>query len=281
MRFVLLVFLVSSFVFGQDQNKKFVTAPFEKGMPKGIFFNWENASYSEIDIGEFYKALYVVSRDSFKTNKNCSLFLITQNRGFIYNDISFVLKEKKIYETSISLTTQKEDTLSPLKLILNLDEKQLRYRWENKETTAYEHPTIIEEFKLKVGRKFPQIEVETAKGTWTNKEKNKIIVINWWATSCLPCIEEMPGLNKLVEKYPKDKVEFIAVVGDKANHAKFISTHKFSYLQGFGNKKLTKLFGEAFPRNIILNKEGVILYNDAGGSKDTYLELEKIIEGNL
>ncbi|MFA6978322.1 MAG: TlpA disulfide reductase family protein [Ignavibacteriaceae bacterium] len=281
MRFVLLVFLVSSFVFGQDQNEKFVTAPFEKGMPKEIFFNWENASYSEIDIGEFYKSLYIVSRDSFKTNKNCSLFLITQNRGFIYNDISFVLKEKKIYEASIPLTTQEKDTLSPLKLILNLDEKRLQYRWENKKTAVYEYPTIIEEYKLKVGEIFPQIEVETAKGTWSNKKKNKIIVINWWATSCLPCIEEMPGLNQLVEKYPKDKVEFIAIVWDKKNHAKFISKHKFSYLQGFGNQKLSRLFGVAFPQNIILNKDGEILYNHVGGSKDTHLELEKIIDGNL
>jgi len=281
MRFVLLVFLVSSFVFGQDQNEKFVTAPFEKGMPKEIFFKWENALYSEIDIGGFYKTLFIVSRDSFNTAKNCLLFLITRNGGFIYNEISFVLKEKNIYEVSISLTTQEEDTLSPLKLILNLDEKSLKYRWDNKDINNYEHPTISEEYQFKVGKFFPLIEVETTNGIWSNKEKNKIIVINWWATSCLPCIEEMPGLNKLVEKYPKDKVEFIAVVGDKANHAKFISTHKFSYLQGFGNKKLTKLFGEAFPRNIILNKEGVILYNDAGGSKDTYLELEKIIEGNL
>jgi len=280
MRFVLLVFFVSSFVFCQDQNEKFVTAPFEKGMPREIFFKWENASYSEIDIGEFYKALYVVSRDSFNSAKNCSLFFITQN-GFSYNDISFVLKEKKIYETSISLTTQEEDTLSPLKLILNLDEKSLKYRWDNKDMANYEHPTIVGEYKLKVGNVFPQVEVETAKGTWSNKEKNKIIVINWWATSCLPCIEEIPGLSQLVEKYPKDKVEFVAIAWDKKNHAKFISKHKFSYLQGFGDKKLTKLFGEAFPRNIILNKKGIILYNQTGGLKDTYLELEKIIEGNL
>lgn len=145
----------------------------------------------------------------------------------------------------------------------------------------YEHPTIVGEYKLKVGNVFPQVEVETAKGTWSNKEKNKIIVINWWATSCLPCIEEIPGLSQLVEKYPKDKVEFVAIAWDKKNHAKFISKHKFSYLQGFGDKKLTKLFGEAFPRNIILNKKGIILYNQTGGLKDTYLELEKIIEGNL
>jgi len=280
MRLVLLVFLVSSFVICQDQNEKFVTAPFEKGMPREIFFKWENASYSEIDIGEFYKALYVVSRDSFNSAKNCSLFFITQN-CFSYNDISFVLKEKKIYETSISLTTQEEDTLSPLKLILNLDEKSLKYRWDNKDMANYEHPTIVGEYKLKVGNVFPQVEVETAKGTWSNKEKNKIIVINWWATSCLPCIEEIPGLSQLVEKYPKDKVEFVAIAWDKKNHAKFISKHKFSYLQGFGDKKLTKLFGEAFPRNIILNKKGIILYNQTGGLKDTYLELEKIIEGNL
>lgn len=281
MRFVLLVLLFSSFVFGQVQNEKFVTAKFEKGMPKEIFLKWENTSYSEIDIGGFYKTLFIVSRDSFNSAKNWSLFLITQNGGFIYNNISFVPKGKNIYEVIISLTTQEEDKLSPLKLILNLDEKSLKYRWDNKDINNFEHPSIIEEYHLKVGKTFPQIEVETANGTWTNKEKNKIIVINWWATSCSGCVEEMPGLNQLVEKYPNDKVEFIAIVGDKANHAKFISKHKFNYLQGFGDKKLTKLFGVAYPRNIILNKEGVILYNDTGGLKDTYLELDKIIAESL
>ncbi|MFA4924972.1 MAG: TlpA disulfide reductase family protein, partial [Ignavibacteriaceae bacterium] len=232
-------------------------------------------------IGEFYKLLYVVSRDSFNTNKNCSLFLIPQNGGFIYNDISFVLKEKNIYEANISLESREEDTLSPLKLILNLDEKSLKYRWDNKDIKNYEHPSIIEEYQLKVGKTFPQIEVETANGTWSNKEKNKIVVINWWATSCLPCVEEMPGLNQLVEKYPKEKVEFIAIVSDKENHSKFMNKHKFNYKQGFGNKKIRQLLGEAFPRNIILNKEGVILYNHTGGSKDINLELEKIIRENL
>lgn len=280
MRFVLLVFLVSSFVFGQTHNEKFVTAPFEKGMPHGVSFDWKSALSAKIEIGKFYKSLYVISRDSLKTAQNCFLFFILQD-GFSYNNVSFVLKEKNIYEASMSLTTQEEDSLSPLKLILNLDEKRLMYRWENKETTAYEHPTILEEFKLKVGKTFPQIEVETANGTWTNKEKNKIIVINWWATSCIPCIEEMPGLNQLVEKYPKDKVEFIAIVWDKVNHPNFINKHKFSYLQGFGDKKLNKLFGGAFPQNIIINPKGVILYYHIGGSKDTYLELDKIIEESL
>jgi len=280
MRFVFLFYFVSSFLFCQTQNEKFVTAPFEKGMPKEIFFKWENTSYSEIDGGEFYKALYVVSQDSFKTAQKCFLFLVTQN-GLSFDNLSFELKEKNIYEASRSLTTNEEDVLSPLKLILNLNERKLQYRWENKEPTAYEHPTIIEESKLKVGKKFPQIEVETTNGTWSNKEKNKIIVINWWATSCLPCIEEMPGLNQLVEKYPKDKVEFIAIVWDKEYYAKFINKHKFKYLQGFGDKTLNKLFREAFPQNIILNKDGVILYYHIGGSKGTHLELEKIIEANL
>ena len=43
--------------------------------------------------------------------------------------------------------------------------------------------------------------------------KNKPTIINFWFTSCKPCVEEMPVLNKLVKKY-SDKVNFISITPD-------------------------------------------------------------------
>jgi peroxiredoxin len=34
-----------------------------------------------------------------------------------------------------------------------------------------------------------------------SKLKGQVVVINFWFTRCQPCIEEMPGFNKLVESY--------------------------------------------------------------------------------
>ena len=46
--------------------------------------------------------------------------------------------------------------------------------------------------------------------------KVKVVVINLWFTSCAPCIEEMPELNKLVKEYENnDAVLFLALALDE------------------------------------------------------------------
>ena len=281
MRIVFLIVFVTSLMFCQNQNEYFVNAPFKKGLPTEIPFKWHNTLYSSINGGEYYKSLFFVSRDSFKTADNCFLFLVVDKENFFTNTFEFEKTAENSYEAFIPITSLEEDTLSPLKIVLNLKEKSLNYRWESKNKLDYKNPTTISEYQFKVGKTFPQIEVETAKNIWSNKDKNKIVVINWWMTSCSACIEEMPGLNELVDKYPEDKVEFIAIIADKANHSKFMDKYEFKYEQGFGNENLTGLFGKAVPRNIILDNNGKILYNSKGGSKNTAHELEKIIKENL
>lgn len=50
---------------------------------------------------------------------------------------------------------------------------------------------------------------------------NKITVINFWFVSCPPCIEELPLLNKLKERYAKsDKVKFLAVTFNNTDEVK-------------------------------------------------------------
>jgi len=44
-----------------------------------------------------------------------------------------------------------------------------------------------------------------------NKDDGKTYVINFWATWCKPCVEELPYFEQLNEAYDKDKVEVILV----------------------------------------------------------------------
>src|SRR5262245_11942734 len=48
--------------------------------------------------------------------------------------------------------------------------------------------------------------------------RGKWVVINYWATWCAPCIQEIPELNKLIEHY-KDKVMVLGVTVDNLNNA--------------------------------------------------------------
>ena len=60
--------------------------------------------------------------------------------------------------------------------------------------------------------------------------RGKPVVINWWQTTCSPCIAEMPELNELVEKYADRDVEFLAIVDNEiAELIPFLKKHPFIY----------------------------------------------------
>jgi peroxiredoxin len=60
--------------------------------------------------------------------------------------------------------------------------------------------------------------------------EGKILVINYWATWCPPCVEEMPAFSRLNEKMSANGIQFIGIgidVPDKIRH--FRESNKISY----------------------------------------------------
>ncbi len=276
MKLTFIILFLLTFVSCKHQEDKYVLTKFNKGLPSEIPFKWNKSIYTSINTGNFFKGLYLVSQDSLETPDNC-LLIVIDSSGFSYTNLDFIESQKNIYRAAVSLNNSEEDKLDTLRLMLNLERKTLTYYWDNKITS----PTVIKEYKLKAGNIFPRIEVLTENGIWKNTGSNKIVIINWWATSCLPCIEEIPVLNKLVDKYQDQNIDFIAIVWDENNHSKFIEKHPFNYLQGFTTKELTELFGEIFPRHIVVDKNGKILMNKLGGSKQIGDEIDSIISSKL
>tara|TARA_B100001057_G_scaffold228199_1_gene228494 strand:- start:1576 stop:2082 length:507 start_codon:yes stop_codon:yes gene_type:complete len=90
--------------------------------------------------------------------------------------------------------------------------------------------------------------------------KNKILVLNFWATWCPPCIKEIPDLQKLQGDFQNDvEVLFISVDANfKKTVPKFLKKNKFSGLKVFNDEKLliTKKFEvKIMPTTIVINKD--------------------------
>lgn len=64
----------------------------------------------------------------------------------------------------------------------------------------------------------PQIKYLDESGNETDLSalKGRIVVLNLWATWCAPCRTEMPSLDRLQTKYPKDQVLVLALSVDRA-----------------------------------------------------------------
>ena len=64
-----------------------------------------------------------------------------------------------------------------------------------------------------VGKPAPDFDTIDLKGDiWSlSKLKGQVVFVNFWATWCPPCREEMPAMQRLYEKLPKDKFKMIAL----------------------------------------------------------------------
>ena len=92
--------------------------------------------------------------------------------------------------------------------------------------------------------------------------KGKVVLINFWATWCIPCVKEMPSLNKLAGTIGKDKFVVMALSLDGPTRAKvapFIRDKELSALDVYLDDKRAaygKLDILVLPTSILVDKQG-------------------------
>lgn len=71
----------------------------------------------------------------------------------------------------------------------------------------------IQEYGLEIGQKAPEFTLETLDGTKVSLQdlKGKKVLLNFWASWCKPCKDEMPHMQKVYEKYNHQNVEILAI----------------------------------------------------------------------
>jgi len=129
--------------------------------------------------------------------------------------------------------------------------------------------------KQLVGQKPPELQVKE----WLNTEKNhtladlqgKIVLIDFWATWCGPCVRVMPHIQKLWEEYKEKGLVVIALTAeDKKKVEPFIKQRKFSFLVALDDsRKTNKAYGiRSIPTTYIIAPDGKVAWQGHAGSKD-------------
>jgi len=93
----------------------------------------------------------------------------------------------------------------------------------------------------------------------------KPTLLNFWFTTCIPCIGEIPVLNQIMNKY-KGKVNFISITYEnKKSVEAFLKTHKFNFEKITGASEFINELGiRNFPKNIFIDKNGIVRRIDEG-----------------
>ena len=112
----------------------------------------------------------------------------------------------------------------------------------------------------------------------TQDWKNKVLVVNFWASWCPPCVEEMPALDKIQGEYDPKKMLIVGIgIDSPSNIREFLEKMPVNYpimIGGLQGSALSKQMGNsqgALPYTIIINAKG----------KSSYSKLGKISEDEL
>ena len=117
---------------------------------------------------------------------------------------------------------------------------------------------------LAVGFEMPNVTVTRLDSTTIDLTalRGKPVVINWWQTFCPPCITEIPELNELVEKYADRDVKFLAIAHNEiAELTPFLEKHPFIFDIALADDEVVHVFGQGYPRHVILDGEGKVAYD--------------------
>ena len=116
--------------------------------------------------------------------------------------------------------------------------------------------------------------------------QGKVLVVNFWASWCPPCVEEMPTLDLLQKAFLQENVLFVGIgIDSPSNIREFLEKTPVSYsilIGGLEGSALSKQMGNAqgaLPFTVIINSKGKAVYSNLGTISED--ELRKAIKSAI
>ncbi len=112
-----------------------------------------------------------------------------------------------------------------------------------------------------LGRPAPEFVVHDAQRTVDlAKLRGKVVVLNFWASWCAPCLEELPSLEALQHQLPQVVVLAVSTDDDSGAYQNFLLQHHVDLLTvQDAAQDSNKLYGTyRFPETYVIDKQGVI-----------------------
>lgn len=112
-----------------------------------------------------------------------------------------------------------------------------------------------------------------------SQSKGKIVIVNFWATWCPPCVAEMPSFQKLYNDYGT-KVDFYFITSEKAEKVeKFMVKNGYNLPIYFETSATPKLMeSNILPTTYLISKSGKIIIDEEGTADWYSTKMRDLIE---
>ena len=114
------------------------------------------------------------------------------------------------------------------------------------------------------------------------QEKGTVVVLDFWATWCGPCIKSLPPLMEAMSAFPTDRVKLIGVnQSEPAEQVKrFIETRSWNLIVAMdAGQKIARQYGvEGIPHTVIVGPDGKVAWVKTGYHPDAALEAANAVK---
>lgn len=129
-------------------------------------------------------------------------------------------------------------------------------------------------------RPAPSLELALVDGSGTfslEEQKGKVILVDFWATWCVPCLAELPALQRLHESYDPEEFTMVGIVlesGSQEEIDEFIREKSITYPNLLGEDGSRESFGPflGYPTKYLIDKEGFVVKRYFGAAADQVAE---------
>ena len=105
--------------------------------------------------------------------------------------------------------------------------------------------------------------------------KGKVVLVDFWATWCAPCVKGIPALQAAYSKHKGKGFEIVSISGDendrdvqsflRANRVRWINHHDGT--SRFNGRLFTRFGVESIPMAILVDREGRVVATDVSASE--------------
>jgi peroxiredoxin len=114
---------------------------------------------------------------------------------------------------------------------------------------------------------------------WTLKQlRGKVVLLNFWGTGCPPCVQEIPALDAMYDRFRAKGLVTLAITGfdDTTAVRSFLKAHRVSYpiLPDSGHEVTDRFHVVAIPRSLVLDRSGKLTASAIGSrTQDQFVEM--------